>query len=63
VPTEHAERVLGHARGVIEETYDVHSYGPEKAAALAKLANLIETIVNPPPDTNVLPMRAPTVRP
>jgi integrase len=48
VPTEIAERILGHARPAMEGTYDVHEYGAEKAAALAKLANLIERIVNPP---------------
>lgn len=63
VPTEHAERVLGHARGVIEETYNVHSYGPEKAAALAKLAALIETIVRGEPGNVVpMPMRTPAVQ-
>ena len=34
--------------------YDVHSYDSEKAAALAKLANLIERIVNPPAGNVVL---------
>jgi integrase len=58
VPTDHAERVLGHARGVLEETYDVHSYGPEKAAALAKLAALVEQIVRGEPGGNVLTLRA-----
>jgi integrase len=53
VPTEHAERVLGHARPAIEDTYDLHPYDNEKAAALAKLANLIERIVNPPADNVV----------
>ncbi len=56
VPTDHAERVLGHARDVIEATYDVHSYGLEKAAALAKLARLIEQIVRGKPGDNVVPM-------
>jgi integrase len=56
VPTEIAERVLGHARPQIESTYDVHTYDREKADALAKLANLIERIVNPPAGSNVVPM-------
>jgi integrase len=42
-----AERVLGHVIGGVAETYDRHSYRDEKAAALAKLAALIEGIVNP----------------
>ena len=46
VQSEHAERVLGHARPGVEGTYDRHDYAPEKAMALGKLAALIETIVN-----------------
>jgi integrase len=61
VPTEHAERVLGHARGVIEATYNVHDYRDEMGNALAKLAALIETIVRGKPG-NVVRMR-PAVRP
>jgi integrase len=64
VLSEHAERVLGHARGVIEETYDLHHYRDEMGNALVKLAALIETIVRGEPGANVVPMmRAPTVRP
>jgi integrase len=58
VPTEHAERTLGHARGAIEATYDRHSYSTEKAGALRKLAALVGTIVGSPQD-NVVPMRQP----
>jgi integrase len=47
IPAEHAERVLGHAIGGVEGTYDRHSYLDEKAHALAKLANLIGDIVHP----------------
>ena len=42
-----AERVLGHSIGGVEGVYDRHRYDAEKAAALAKLAALIEGIVNP----------------
>lgn len=55
VLTEHAERVLGHARPTIEGTYDVHTYDREKADALVKLADLIDRIVSPPPG-NVVPL-------
>lgn len=42
VPSEHAERCLGHAVGsAIAAVYDVHDYRDEKGAALAKLATLI----------------------
>lgn len=44
VQSEHAERVLGHAIGGVEGIYDRHSYDAEKAAALQKLATLIEQI-------------------
>ena len=54
VSSEHAERVMGHAIGGVEGIYDRHAYADEKAAALVKLANLIDSIVNP--RANVLPM-------
>jgi len=54
VSSEHAERVMGHAIGGVEGIYDRHAYADEKADALAKLANLIDSIVNP--RANVLPM-------
>ena len=47
VPSEHAERVMGHAIGGVEGVYDRHAYSDEKAAALAKLAQLIDVIVHP----------------
>jgi integrase len=43
-----AERVLGHAVGAIEATYDRHEYSDEKADALHRLAVLIGRIINPP---------------
>jgi integrase len=47
VPSEHAERVMGHAIAGVEGVYDVHEYRDEKAAALARLAALIERIAHP----------------
>ena len=55
VSREDAERVLGHAVGGVEETYDRYRYQPEKTEALAKLAALIDSIVHP--RANVLPMK------
>jgi integrase len=49
-----AERVLGHAVGNIQATYDRHSYDSEVADALRRLAALIERIVNPPEGDNVV---------
>lgn len=48
VPSDHAERVLGHAIVGVEGTYDRHTYEEEKNEALAKLAALIASIVDPP---------------
>jgi integrase len=50
-----SERVLGHAIQGVEGVYDRHRYDAEKAAALNKLAALIDSIVNP--RDNVLPMK------
>jgi integrase len=49
-----AEKVLGHAVAGVEGVYDRHGYDSEKAAALAKLATLVDSIVSP--RDNVLPM-------
>ena len=42
VPSEHAERVLGHAIVGVEGVYDRHHYQDEMADALKRLARLIE---------------------
>jgi integrase len=59
VPSEHAERVLGHAISGVEGVYDRHSYHIEMADALRRLAALIEQIVRGEPGGNVLPWPAP----
>jgi integrase len=51
-----AERVLGHTIGGVAGVYDRHGYDNEKADALAKLAALIESIINPPAG-NVVALR------
>ena len=56
VPSEHAERVMGHAIGGIEGVYDRFEYRDEKADAVARLATLIASIVNPRP-ANVTELR------
>jgi integrase len=61
VPSEHAERVLGHVIPGVEGIYDRHHYDSEKATALRKLAALIEAIVDGKPDA--LPLRAPALQP
>jgi len=56
VPSDHAERVLGHAIAGVEGVYNRHAYRDEKRIALSKLAALIEEIVNGAPD-KVVPLR------
>jgi len=58
INNDHAEMVLGHSLGPIREHYDRHAYFTEKGHALAALAALIETIVNPPEGDNVVPFEA-----
>jgi integrase len=53
-----AERVLGHAIPGIHGIYNRHDYLNEKADALARLATLVETILNPPDKTNVVELAA-----
>jgi len=57
VPTDHAERCLGHVIGGVRGTYDRHEYQAEKQRAFETLAAQITRIVNPP-GNNVLPLRA-----
>jgi integrase len=55
VPSDHAERCLGHVIGGIRGVYDRHEYYEEKRRAFEALASLVERIVNPQP--NVVVMR------
>jgi integrase len=45
VPTDHAERVLGHVIGGVRETYDRYEYLDEKRDALTALARLVDRII------------------
>jgi integrase len=56
VPTDHAERCLGHVIGGVRGTYDRHAYHAEKKAAFEALAGQIDRIINP--RDNVIPMRS-----
>ena len=56
MPSDHAERCLGHVLRGIRGTYDRHEYLAEKRHAFAALAALIERIVNPV--DNVSPARS-----
>jgi integrase len=46
VPTDHAERCLGHVIGGVRGVYDRHEYHREKAQAFDALASLIDRIVS-----------------
>jgi len=47
VPSDHAERCLGHVIGGVRGTYDRHEYYREKAEAFEALAAQIDRIVRP----------------
>jgi integrase len=55
VSSDHAERVMGHAIPGVEGVYDRHEYSHEKGDALARLAALLASILDPPGD-NVIPL-------
>jgi integrase len=56
VPTDHAERCLGHVIGGVRGVYDRHEYHREKAQAFEALATLIDRIVSGT-EGAVVPMR------
>ena len=47
VPTDHAERCLGHVMPGVRGVYDRHAYLAEKRAAFEALATLVSRILNP----------------
>jgi integrase len=55
VPSDHAERCLGHVIGGVRGVYDRHQYREEMLLAYEKLAALIAQIVDPQP--NVVAIR------
>ena len=55
VPSDHAERCLGHVIGGVRGVYDRHEYFDEKAAAFEALAAQVERIINP--QDNVVAMK------
>jgi integrase len=57
VPTDHAERALGHVMGGVRETYDRHEYLDEKRAAFEALAALVSRILNPSANVEELASR------
>lgn len=57
VPTDHAERAMGHVMGGVRETYDRHEYLDEKRAAFEALALLVSRILNPTANVEQLASR------
>src|SRR5439155_3979818 len=55
VPSDHAERCLGHVIGGVRGTYDRHEYHAEKQRAFEALAGQIERIIRP--QENVVALR------
>jgi integrase len=48
VPSDHAERVMGHVIGCVRETYDRYEYLDEKRDALNRLSDLLQEIISQP---------------
>jgi integrase len=57
VPTDHAERALGHVMGGVRETYDRYEYLDEKREAFEALAALVERVLNPTANVEELASR------
>jgi integrase len=55
VPSDHAERCMGHVIGGVRGVYDRHAYREEMLLAYEKLATLVAQIVDPQP--NVVAIR------
>jgi integrase len=55
VPDEHAEHTLGHRLQGVKKVYNRYDFFREKGDSLAKLAALIDLIVNPP-SGNLVPL-------
>jgi integrase len=58
VPSDHAERCLGHVIGGVRGVYDRHAYRDEMLRAYEQLATLISGIVDPQPNVVVMRGRA-----
>jgi integrase len=55
VPSDHAERCLGHVIGGVRGVYDRHEFRDEKRQGFEALAGLVERIVSP--QANIVPLR------
>ena len=60
IPHNVAESVLAHRQGGVSATYNLHEFQDEKAEALEKWAQRLNSIVSPPakvPDKKIVPLR------
>ena len=57
VSDEIAERVVGHVRAAMVDTYNTHQYVEEKRRALLKWQNRLERVIGAPVD-NVIELRS-----
>lgn len=51
VSRDNSEMVLDHALPAVEDVYDNDDSGDEKTEGLQKLAVLVDSIINPPPES------------
>jgi hypothetical protein len=58
IPSDHAERALGHVIGGIRSTYDRHAFYAEKKHAFAAVADQLERILASHSGNNVVPFEA-----
>jgi integrase len=58
VPSDIAERVLGHVIPGVRGVYDRHSYDAQKRDALERLSSLLNQILNPAPNVVSFPATA-----
>jgi integrase len=57
VASDHAERCLGHVIGGVRGIYDRHEYYDEKTKAFEALATLVQRIIDPQQNVNVVEMK------
>jgi integrase len=57
VPSDHAERCLGHVIGGVRGVYDRHKFVAEMERAYEALASLLQRIISPPAEGKVIEMK------
>lgn len=56
IPREYRERILNHATGFLDETYDLYEYDDEKQEALTRWSNELERIIKGQGTGKVIPL-------